>query len=237
MNQENPFPLDIHGGAVTHAVGGGIERTRFPVGNIQTGRVAMTEKLAALTRLLRKYIHRPSELLFNDGLDLAEQAHQMEPDLTDLILQAALPHELRKEIVRLPYRLKRVGEMPENILHCSRIMAQDGVRFTYEGYLELHRLTAILLHMMLNTQSALERADDRTLNRVFSEGERLDRRLADFRHVHWGRVEVGLCGYEASSTYLKILDSIGSAKGSLEKIGRTLREVGTPKWPLNSLPI
>jgi hypothetical protein len=45
-----------------------------------------------------------------------------------------------KGLMRFPYRMKRVGDMPEAILHCCKIKALDRVPFTDKAHAELDQL-------------------------------------------------------------------------------------------------
>jgi Na+/phosphate symporter len=189
------------------------------------GILVMIDRLVQLTRLLRKYLTNPSELQLNEGLGLAQEVHGLEKDLTGCVVKSDLTPDVRKRLIRFPYRLKRIGDMLESILNCLRIKTEDGIRFTKEAHSEINRLFSILLHMLLNTQTVFGKPTDETLEQILSEGKRLDRRLLEFRLEHWNRVELGVSHFSASSLYLDILDSVASTKEYLEKISRTLLQL------------
>jgi Na+/phosphate symporter len=193
----------------------------------QEALLIMISKLMEMTRLLSRCIRSGSDLELDDCGILAKEVHEQEKLLTKNLLESCLARDRLRTLIRFPFRLERIGDMLESILNCCRIKAEDGIPLSGQAHEDLDKLFAIILDVMSNTRDCLIAVDRLSLEKTLSQGKELGRMLLDCRLAHWDRVEAGICAYQASSLYLDILDSLGSANWYLEKICRSLLEMET----------
>ena len=220
---QNPFQTFVSRPEALHQAANVLDdETISLVREVQTGLLEMIDKLIEITRVLPECINTPSELTLSDCDSLAAAVHEQETELTKKIVTTDLTPNIRKDVIRFPYRLERIGDMLESILNCFRLKIEDGVSFDPVAHEELDKLFAVLLRIMLNTRWALKTPDDAPSVQALSDTEILGTMLAEYRLAHWNRVETGACDFQASSMYLDILDSTDLSRRYFEKINRKL---------------
>ncbi len=193
---------------------------------VQKGLLSAMTQLVALTRVVRDCLQNESELVLNESPDPAQLVQRLEKDLALPTAKEAPAPESHPQLMCLPNVLGSIRDSLENMLICCRAKREYGIRFSQEVNEELGRLLGILLLMMQDSRTVFVKPTHQSVQRVLSEGERLGRRLLEFRIDHLHRVEANNCHYQAGPMYIYILDSIGSVKAYLEKVCRTLLEAG-----------
>ena len=129
-------------------------------------------------------------------------------------------------VIRFPYRLERIGDMLEIILHCCRVKVDHDVDFSEMADEEVRQLLLVLDVMLTNLRDALRAPTSRAiLKAMLNEGKRLSQMLGDFTSDHWKRLEEGRFSPQASSTYREILDAVTWTNDYLEKIWKSLLTV------------
>ncbi len=195
--------------------------------SLQEGLLVMSSKVIEMIGLLSKCVVSGAQKQMDACESLAKEVHRQEKALTTDLVSSKLKPDMLKGLIRFPYRLERIGDMLEAILHCCRIKAQKGLHFTDQAHGELDQLFGILFEMMSNLRDAFVTPNKVILEHIISRSEKLGKMLLDFRFAHWGRLEGGFCSPHASSTFLAILDSMTAINEYLEKMSATLLELGT----------
>jgi len=198
---------------------------------LQEGLLVMCSKIIEIIGLLSKCVVSGSEKQMDACESLANEVHEQEKVLTTDLVYSKLTPEMRKGLIRFPYRIERIGDMLEDILHCCRLKAHKGFAFTDKAYVELDQLFGILVVMMTNLRDALVTPNKVLLERIITRSNKLGDMLLDSRFAHWGRLEGGFCSPLSSSAYLAILDSMTAINEYLKKIAVTLIELGTTSTP------
>ncbi len=193
--------------------------------SLQEGLLVMISKLIEMCRLLAKVVVTGSETQMKTCKALAGEIHEQEKILTRELVASDVKGELRKAMIRFPYRLERVGDMLQSILNCCRIRATNGIPFSDKALAELDQLFAALLGMMNNLRDALKVPNKVILETILSDGKRVNQLFEDYKLAHWQRLEAGFCAVEASSMYRDILDSLKSIDEYLVKMTETLLEL------------
>ncbi len=194
---------------------------------LQEGLLVMCSKIIEMMGLISKCVVSGSEKQMDVCESLANEVHEQEKVLTTDLIDLKLTPEMRKGLIRFPYRIERIGDMLEDILHCCRLKAQKGFAFTDKAYVELDQLFGILVVMMTNLRDAFVAPNRVLLERIVTRSNKLSKMLLDFRFAHWTRLEGGFCSPRSSSAYLAILDSMTAINEYLKKISTTLLELGT----------
>jgi Na+/phosphate symporter len=195
--------------------------------SFEDGLPLMAAKILEMTRLLSRCLFSGSKAQMKASEGLAREIHQLEKVTTRSLLSREIPQDMIKGLVRLPFRLERIGHMLEHILHCCRTRACEGIPITANACTELEQLFSVLLDMMVHLRDGLVSPDLEPLERVLSRSKELGRLLRDYRSSHWARLAGGLCTPEGSSLYLDLLDSMKSINEYLEKIAVTFIDLGT----------
>ena len=125
-------------------------------------------------------------------------------------------------MIRFPYRLERIGDMLETILHCCRVKVDHDLHFSSTADEEVRQLFLVLDVMLTNLRDVLPCPDRGSLEAMLNEGKRLSQMLGDFTSAHWDRLEKGEIPPEASSIYREILDAVTWANDYLEKMWTSL---------------
>lgn len=193
---------------------------------LEEGLLTMTSKLIEMTRCLSKYALSVSADQMDKCQVLGEQVHDQEAFLTKNLVVADVSSELRRGLLRFPYRLERIGDLLESILRCCRIKARDGIPFSDIANAELEQMFSSLLELMINLRDAFRAPNKALLRVIISQTKRLSQMVDDFRLAHWERLEAGFCAVAASSLYRDILDSVKWITEYLEKMAVTLLEIG-----------
>jgi phosphate:Na+ symporter len=195
-------------------------------GTLQEGLLIMVSKIIEMTRLLSGYVYSGSAVQMDDCYGIAKEIHVQEKFLTKGVVEAKVGSELRTLIIRFPFRLERIGDMLESVLNCCRIKATDDIVFSAAAHAELDQLFTTLLEAMNALRDAFLTPMRTSLEYILGRCRQMDLMLPAFRLAHWDRVEAGECDYQASSVYLDISDSLKSVSEYLEKMARTLLELG-----------
>lgn len=184
-------------------------------------------KIIEMTRCLSKSMVTASTIQMDQCAALGKEVHEQERRITGDLVSAGLKAEVLRGFIRFPFRLERTGDMLESILNCCRIKAREGIPFSDKAEAELDQLFKVLLDMMINLRDAFRTPNMVLLEAIISEGRQLSDLLDKSRLAHWERMERGFCAVQASTLYLDILDSIKSINEYLQKMTRTLIDLGT----------
>lgn len=193
---------------------------------LEEGLLIMTSKLIEMARCVSKAAVSESKSQTDLCLILAGDVHQQEKILTAALIAGDIQKDLLKGLIRLPYRLERVGDMLESILNCCRIKAAKAIPFTDKAAVELEEIFSLFVDMLKNLRDAIRSPNKILLEAILSQGNRLSTLIEESKLEHWERVEAGFCHVEASSLFRDILDSTKSAKENVEKMCRSLLELG-----------
>lgn len=194
--------------------------------HLEEGLLILISKLMEMTRLLSQCMFTGDEAQMDQCAKLADEVHAEEKILTKDLLSAGVRRDLLRGVLRFPFRLERIGDMLENVLNCCRIKARHGVPFSDKANEDLEQLFSALLEMMGNLRDAFSTPHRSLLQNLTSQGENLSRLLEDSRSAHWERVETGVCAPDASSLFRDILDSIRWSSEYLERMCKTLLDMG-----------
>jgi len=190
------------------------------------GLMVMLSKLIEMTRLLSKAVTSGSADQMDQCEALAQEVHDQEAFLTGNLVSGNVRKDLLKGLLRLPYRLERIGDMLESILDCCREKKRKGVRFSDKAHAELEQLFAMLMDMMKNLRDAFRLPNRILLEAILAQGNKLGQLLEDFKLTHWDRLEAGFCHVAASAMYREILDSTKDANEYVQKICLSFLELG-----------
>ena len=189
------------------------------------GVVGMISRLLEMNRLLSKSFLTEDRSPMDQCERLATEVHQEEKTLTGYILHCGARGESCEGVIRLPYRLERIGDMLEDVLHCCRTRIARDIPFSLKAKEEVGELLLQLEHMMDSLRDAFVSQDKDPLEKMIDKGKRLAQVLEDFKSAHWLRVEKGTTAPEASSLFREILDSVKWTNEYLEKLCTSLREM------------
>lgn len=187
----------------------------------------MMGKILEMTRLLSRCLFSGSKSQMRASESLGKEIHHLEQIITRALLSRDIRHDVIKSLVRLPFRMERIGDMLESILNCCRVRSGEGVPITANACTELEQLFSVLLDMMVHLRDAFTSPDQEPLEHVLARSKDLARMLRDYRSAHWSRLAGGLCTLEGSSLYLDLFDSIKSINEYMEKIAATFVDLGT----------
>jgi Na+/phosphate symporter len=206
---------DLHGKPVPDSI------------SFEDGLSVMMAKIVEMTRLLSRCLFSGSKAQMKASEALAKEIHQLEHLITRSLLAREIRQDIVKSLVRLPFRLERIGDLLENILNCCRVRAGQGVPITANACTELEQLFSVMLDMMVHLRDALGSPEPDALEHVLARSKDLARMLREYRSAHWSRFSGGLCTLEGSSLYLDLFDSIKSINEYMERIAATFIELGT----------
>jgi len=156
---------------------------------------------------------------------LAEEVHEEETAVTGHLLSRGVRGEMFEGVIRFPYRLERIGDMLENVLHCWRIKIDQDIPLGEKATEELGQLLTTLEEMMNGLRDAFTEPRKDLLEPMSDKGKTLTQMLEDFISAHWKRLEAGTCAPEASSLYREILDSVRWTNGYLERMRTSLLKI------------
>jgi Na+/phosphate symporter len=193
---------------------------------LEEGLMIMISKLIEMARCISKAAVSESRSQTDLCVIMAGDVHQQEKILTAALVEGGIRKDLLKGLIRLPYRLERIGDMLESILNCCTIKSAKAIPFTDKAHAELEEIFDLFLDMLNNLRDALRTPNKIILEAVLSQGNRLSTLIEEAKLAHWERLEAGFCHVEASSLYRDILDSTKSAKDNVEKMCKSLLELG-----------
>jgi len=193
---------------------------------LEHGLLMMISKCIEIVRLLSKSAYLPPPGVLDKCEALASEVHKQEKMLTRNLVSSSLRGDVMKGLIRLPYRMERIGDLLESVLNCFRIKARDGVLFSEKAHAELDQMFLVLEDMMVNLRDAFQLPNKVILDAVIAQGTNLAQMIDDFRLAHWERLAGGFCPVEASSMYRDILDSAKGIGEYLVRTATTLLELG-----------
>lgn len=193
----------------------------------EEGMLIMLSKLIEMSKILSKAIAIAEPEQIASCERLADEVHQQEEMVTKNLLASstAIGHNLFKIVVRFPGRLERIGDMFQNILTCAQIKQRDGIPFSDKAYGELNQIFGLVLEMLTDVRDALVVRNQRLIEHIKSQRQKLGEVLHEARFAHWERLEKGYCAPQASSLYLDILDSFAAVNEYILKMCDSLLEV------------
>lgn len=193
---------------------------------LHEGLLIMISKLIEITRLLSECIVTHNKPQMDQCAAMIKQLDEEEKILTRHLLTSGLSGDMWKGVIRFPYRLKRIGDMLDSILRCTRIKAEAGVPFSDVAGEELGQIFSMLLKTMTDLREAFNNPTLDLLRTVEAQCATLRQLVDDFRQAHWERLQLGICVPDASSMYRDILDSVKLTGEYLEKMSVWLLEIG-----------
>jgi len=107
--------------------------------SLEEGLLIMISKLIEAGRLISKCVVSGSSSQMDRCGQLAKDVHLQEKILTKDLVASKVDGRLQRALIRIPYRLERIGDMFESILNCCRIKARDGVPFSDKAQLSRFR--------------------------------------------------------------------------------------------------
>jgi hypothetical protein len=185
--------------------------------------LATVDRLIKMTRLLKRMLAEGA--IESEGLNcavLAEDLGAQEIVVTRCMLAPSVVDQLTQDVIRFPYRLKRIGDMLANILSCLQKKATNNVQFSPTALAELDLLFTGLQEILENLASAFSGSGIPDFASLRAREKLLSESLVSFRLEHWERLWAGDCSPKASAMYLDILDSVKWANEYLKKISETL---------------
>ncbi len=187
--------------------------------------VGMINKLLEMNMLLSKSFQTDDTSHLDQCERLAKEVHQEEKTLTGYLLHCGARGESCEGVIRLPYRLERVGDMLEDILHCCRTKIKRDIPFGLKAKEEVGELLFQLEEMFNILRDTFIGPHKDLFEKMTEKGKRLAQILEDFKSAHWVRVEKGISAPEGSSMFREILDSVKWTNEYLEKLCTSLRVI------------
>jgi Na+/phosphate symporter len=184
----------------------------------QEGVLILISKLIEMTKLSSKCFVTEDRYLMDQCSELAKEVHEEEKILTSYLLSRGVPGETFEGVIRFPYRLERIGDMLENILHCCRVKVDRELPLSDTAKDEVKKLLLLVEEMLTNLRDAFQSLDRELLEAMLNNGKTLSRMIEDFTSAHWKRLEEGTIPHESSSMYREILDSVKWTNDYLEKM-------------------
>lgn len=185
--------------------------------------LATVDRLIKITRLIKCMLAEETvESIGQNCAVLAEDLGAQEIVVTRCMLAPSVAGRLAQDIIRFPYRLKRIGDMLANIVSCLEKKAKNNVEFSPTARAELDLLFTGLQEILKDLAFAFSGSAPPDLASLISREKLLGESLVSFRLDHWERLWAGDCSPKASAMYLDILDSVKWANEYLKKISETL---------------
>ncbi len=198
---------------------------------LQEGVLIMISKLIEMTRLLSECIFTGDKARMDLCASLGMHLDEEERTLTRYLVSSGLSGEMWKGIIRFPYRLERIGDMLENILHCCRTKAKGAIPLSDDSSTEVKELFDLLLQMMEALREGFKRPTRELLERIAAQSQKLRQMARDCRSAHWERLKKGVCSPDAASLYGDLLDSATMAADYLEKMCLSLLALDEENLP------
>jgi Na+/phosphate symporter len=172
------------------------------------GVAGMMTKLIEMNRLLSKSFLMEDPSCLSQCERLAKEVHQEEKPLTSYLLRRGVGGKMFEGVIRFPYRLERIGDMLETIMHCCRVKIYRAFPFSLKAKEEVGLLLLMLEEMLKILRDAFLSPDQDLLEEIIAHGKKLAQTFEDFKSAHWERVEKGTSAPETSSLFREILDSV-----------------------------
>ncbi len=196
----------------------------FESATLLEGSETMINGLIEMAELLSVCVISGDEAKMERCAQLARSIHTEQKTLTDYLVASGMSGTMMKGVLRVPYRLDRVGDMLEDILQYCRIKASEEVPFSPQAQDELSRLFTRLVEILTGLRCGLETPEGDLLSEVIADVDLLMARVDAFRDAHWERLEAGICTAAASSMYRKILDAVKWAAEYARKVCQSIQE-------------
>jgi Na+/phosphate symporter len=194
--------------------------------SVEEGLMIMLSKLIEMTRWLPDAVANASEARMEQCETLAKEVHEQERILTGHLVSGNVRKDLLKGLLRLPYRLERIGDMLAGIFACCRTKDLQHIPFTDKARGELEQLFAVLLDILKNLRDAFRSPNRVILEAILAQCHKLSQLIEDCKQGHWERLETGFCHVHASSMYRDMLDSTHTANEYVQKTCLSMLELG-----------
>jgi len=198
--------------------------------NIRIGFLIMVSKLVRMTRLLSRCVEGEAMFALQECEWLAREIHRHEKALTEDILSSDASEVLSNELVRLAFRLARVGDLLETIVNCCRTRTHDAAPLGGELTSAMQQPLAVLVDMTSNLGDAVQTRNEVLLESIIDQAEELSALVRKHRSTWWLCRKPEPTAREETDRYLEILDASRSAGDYLGEICLALLELG-PFWP------
>ncbi len=186
--------------------------------------VIMVGKLIELTKLIAVGFRSESQSQIETCDKLIQEIVQLERISTSGLVKESetFGQNLFRTVVRLPSRVERIGVMFEHILACLKIKVNEGIPFSDKAQAELAELFAVTTELLKNLRDGLVTCNLVIVDHIKAQSAKISELAEDARFNHWERLERGFCSPDASSIYLKILDSFKHVSDYAVKITDSL---------------
>jgi Na+/phosphate symporter len=175
--------------------------------SFREGLMKMIGNLVEMNTLLSKGFATNDRSQMERCERLAFEVSDEEKKLVDQLLSWGVRGKMATHNVRFLYRLERIGDMLESMLHCFRTKIDQDIPFTDKADAELDQLFSLFTKMIVGLRDVLFAPSQVMLDDITVLSKDLTRMVEEFRTAHWERVETGRCAPASSSLYRKILDS------------------------------
>lgn len=193
---------------------------------LHEGVLIMISKLIEINRLLSGCVVTHDRSQVDECNRMVRELDEEEKILTRYLLSSGVSGDMWRGVIRFPYRLKRIGDMMDNISRCIRIKAETSVPFSDAALQELDQIFSLLTEMLTDLREGFTNPTQELLLGIEARYTTLRQMVDDFRSAHWDRVETGECVPDASSMYRDILDSVKLAGEYVEKMSVSLLAIG-----------
>ncbi|MGC8658087.1 MAG: hypothetical protein ACP5U1_03345 [Desulfomonilaceae bacterium] len=220
-------PLRILSPKLNLEVGKLDEALEIPVGATQSPDqilVIMVGKLIELTKLTAVGFKSENLSKVEACEKLISEIAQLERLSTTELVKSSetFGQNVFKAVVRLPSRVERIAVMFEHILACLKIKINEGIPFSDKAQAELTGLFNLTTELLVNVRDSLVTCNSIILEHIDGQINKLIELAEDARFNHWERLERGFCSPDASTLYLKILDSFKQLAEYCSKITTTI---------------
>ena len=175
--------------------------------SFREGLTKMINNLIEMNTLLSKSFATEDKSHVERCGKLLVELREEEKKLMNQFLSWGVRGKMATDNMRVLYRLERMSDMFESILHCCRMKIYEDVPFTDHAKKELDQLFGVFSKMLTDLRDALLSPSPTLREDMAAHGKDLMQMVEEFRTAHWKRIETGRCAPASSSLYRKILDS------------------------------
>ncbi len=171
--------------------------------------VIMFGKLIELTKMISVGFKSESDSKADLCERLIVEIEQLELVSTSELVKGSetFGQNLFRTVVRLPSRVERIAVMFEHILKCLKIKIREGILFSDKALAEIDELFTVTAELLKNLRDSLLTCNSVILDHIKAQSAKVSELAEEARFNHWERLEKGFCSPNASTIYLKILDS------------------------------
>lgn len=175
--------------------------------SFREGLMKMINNLIEMNTLLSKGFAAEDRSDLKRCDKLVVEILEEENKLLNQLLNWGVQGKMAASEMRILYRLERICDMFESIMHCCRTKIFEDVPFTEHAKTELDQLFSLFSKMLNILRAILLSSSPSAREDMAAHGDVLSRMVEEFRTAHWQRIETGRCAPASSSLYRKILDS------------------------------